>query len=213
MTTGPEELNNKAGKKGRRERKAEETRDRIFRAAIALFAERGLENVTIEQITAQADVGKGTFFNHFPSKEAVLAHFGGIQASRLEQAIAGGEIAGSAREQVCGIIETLASYELTPELARALFISALGYNRFQEVGGDSIWRITGMLEKIIDEGQADGSLRSHGSSDESALFVLGLYFLALLTWCTGFTDKPMPEITRCYADLALKGLAADRDGG
>ena len=50
---------------GRRERRAAETRVRLFRCALALIAERGLANVTVEDITEAADVGKGTFFNYF----------------------------------------------------------------------------------------------------------------------------------------------------
>lgn len=56
----------------RRERKSEETRTRIFQAAMQLFAQHGFPNVTVEQITEAADVGKGTFFNYFPTKEHIL---------------------------------------------------------------------------------------------------------------------------------------------
>ena len=37
------------------------TRERIFRAALKLFAERGVLAVTVEDITEAADVGKGEF--------------------------------------------------------------------------------------------------------------------------------------------------------
>ncbi|HLJ42079.1 MAG TPA: TetR family transcriptional regulator, partial [Candidatus Acidoferrales bacterium] len=53
---------------GRRERRRTETRERIFRAALDLFAERGFMETTVEDITEAADVGKGTFFNYFPTK-------------------------------------------------------------------------------------------------------------------------------------------------
>lgn len=185
-------------------------KERIFLAAIALFAERGFDNVTVEQITERADVGKGTFFNYFPNKEAVLTYFGGTQVERLQEAIDRGEIAGSPREQVSRVIEILASYPgMTRELGRALFISSLNFNRFQEVGASSIWQLEDILGKIIAEGQESGAFRTTGNSDEAALFTLGLYFLALLSWCTGFTEKALPEVARCYVDLALEGLAAD----
>jgi hypothetical protein len=46
----------------RRERRAAETRIKLFRSALALIAERDLANVTVEDITEAADVGKGTIF-------------------------------------------------------------------------------------------------------------------------------------------------------
>jgi AcrR family transcriptional regulator len=57
---------------GRRERKKLQTRKLIVTTAIGLFLEQGYERTTIAQITADADVAKKTFFNHFPSKEDVL---------------------------------------------------------------------------------------------------------------------------------------------
>lgn len=57
----------------RRERKKEETRHRIFHAAIDLFREKGFESTTVDEITERADVAKGTFFNYFHRKDAVLA--------------------------------------------------------------------------------------------------------------------------------------------
>lgn len=73
---------------GRRERHRTETRDRIYRAALQLFAERGYLETTVEDITNAADVGKGTFFNYFPTKEHVLASFGDERITAIQNALA-----------------------------------------------------------------------------------------------------------------------------
>ncbi len=69
----------------RRERRRLETRERIYRAALQIFAERGYLETTVEDITEAADVGKGTFFNYFPTKEHVLATYGEQRVAAIER--------------------------------------------------------------------------------------------------------------------------------
>lgn len=52
-------------------RRKRETRARLLEAALELMAERGVEGVAINEITEAADVGFGSFYNHFKSKEAI----------------------------------------------------------------------------------------------------------------------------------------------
>ena len=59
----------------RRERKKAEQRQRIYETALRLIKAKGFDEVTVEQITEAADVGKGTFFNYFPSKMDVLRSY------------------------------------------------------------------------------------------------------------------------------------------
>lgn len=71
---------------GRRERRRQETRERLFEAAFRLFSEREFDAVTVEAITEAADVGKGTFFNYFANKEAVIGYFFEYKTARLLEA-------------------------------------------------------------------------------------------------------------------------------
>ncbi|HEY7641141.1 MAG TPA: TetR/AcrR family transcriptional regulator [Steroidobacteraceae bacterium] len=54
-------------------RRKRETRQRLLRAAMNLMAEQGVGGVAINEITEAADVGFGSFYNHFASKEAIYA--------------------------------------------------------------------------------------------------------------------------------------------
>lgn len=61
--------------------KGEETRDRIYQAALALFRERGFESATMRDIAAAAGMSLGAAYHYFPSKDAiVLAYYEHISA-------------------------------------------------------------------------------------------------------------------------------------
>nr|WP_273841482.1 FAD-dependent oxidoreductase [Halalkalibacter alkalisediminis] len=48
------------------------TKERIEQAALALFQEKGYSRTTVQEITNAAKVAKGTFFNHFPTKDSIM---------------------------------------------------------------------------------------------------------------------------------------------
>ena len=57
---------------GRRERKKAQTRQALADAALALFLERGFDQVGVKEVADAADVSVTTLFKHFPSKEALV---------------------------------------------------------------------------------------------------------------------------------------------
>ena len=61
--------------KPRRERKKAAVRAHILATAIELFSEHGLDSVTVDQIADAADIGKGTIYNYFSTKEDIVVAF------------------------------------------------------------------------------------------------------------------------------------------
>lgn len=56
----------------RMERKKEATQNRIIDVAVKLFNQHGLDGVTMEKIAETVDIAKGTLYNYFPSKDAII---------------------------------------------------------------------------------------------------------------------------------------------
>jgi TetR/AcrR family transcriptional regulator, cholesterol catabolism regulator len=59
----------------RRQRKKIAIRERIVAKGLELFSRQGIADVTVDQIAEAADVGKGTIYNYFPSKEHIVVAF------------------------------------------------------------------------------------------------------------------------------------------
>jgi lysine 2,3-aminomutase len=67
----------------RRTRRKAATRSGLIAAATRLFSERGIYQVSIDDITASADLGKGTFYKHFSSRDDLLAAVVGLGVDLL----------------------------------------------------------------------------------------------------------------------------------
>jgi AcrR family transcriptional regulator len=87
-----------------RERKKLATRRLLRRAALQLVAERGLANVTVEDIAEAAEVSPRTFFNYFPSKEAVLFSGDPDRAAELREGIATAAPGKPALDALCTVL-------------------------------------------------------------------------------------------------------------
>lgn len=72
---------------GRRERHRRETFERLVKAAREIMFSRGFNDITVQDITDAADVGKGTFFNYFRSKEHVVSRVQEYNRRSVDRAV------------------------------------------------------------------------------------------------------------------------------
>ena len=73
-----------SGVESRIDRKKEETKQKIIAVALNLFRQRGFAITTMEQIAEEVDIAKGTLYNYFPVKEAIVDEY--IKRSFKDQA-------------------------------------------------------------------------------------------------------------------------------
>ena len=77
----------------RRERKKTAVRSRIIATAVELFSRHGMDQVTVEHIADVADLGKGTIYNYFQTKEDIVVAYMVEKESRIQARVA--RISGS----------------------------------------------------------------------------------------------------------------------
>lgn len=73
-----------AEKAGRHGGEVRRTRERILAAAQEVFSQKGFHQATMDEIAERADVGKGTLYRHFPSKENLFHQLVQIRLKELE---------------------------------------------------------------------------------------------------------------------------------
>ncbi|HWR35015.1 MAG TPA: TetR family transcriptional regulator [Clostridia bacterium] len=170
---------------GRRERRRAETRDRLFREAIQLFSERGFNGTTVEDITEAADVGKGTFFNYFPSKEHILTFFADAQRGKVEAAVAlaRASVKTPVRDIGRHLLHELAEQPAhSPDLARSLITSLLSSPAVRDVMLDRLARGRERLAELLAIAKERGELRPDVDALEMARMVQQVFFGTLLLW-------------------------------
>jgi AcrR family transcriptional regulator len=175
---------------GRRQRRAAETRVRLFRCALQLFSERGFPNVTVEDITEAADVGKGTFFNYFASKDHVLGVMAEIQLGKVAEAVT---LAADGKQTIQSVLHHLflrAAEEpgRSPDLARALISSFLASAGVRKIIEHNMQRGRKLIAEVVAAGQQRGEIDPILKKEKVAIQVLQTFMGTVLFW--SLHEKP-----------------------
>lgn len=193
-----------------RDRKKAQARDAIVDAAIALFATRGIDGTSIDDIADAVDMSRATVFNHFPYKEAILVEIG----ARLVAGIAAEAAAHRRRSQrkalhdladaVAGIAErypTVVPYivrEMThPDPTRRAYAAT----RMQ---------YPALYETLLHELGTAGRLRSRARLDLYGRQLVDLTTGALVRVGEDFPVSELRSVLRANVDLFWEGAVKAR---
>ncbi|MBI1987505.1 MAG: TetR/AcrR family transcriptional regulator [Nitrospinae bacterium] len=196
----------------RRERKKQETEERILRAALSLFQLKGFEETTLEEISEKADVSRATLTNYFGTKGALvlgLSRWGAAEVSdtleRRRQQL------GTTQELLQEFFVLLArkaqiypnAFEkITPRLARFPLSSSHGW---QEWGS--------ILVRLLREGQERGEIRKDSDPQELAEVVAAVGFQSILICLRQQPGSSLSELLRRRLELLWKGIQESSDNG
>jgi AcrR family transcriptional regulator len=186
----------------RRERKKQETRWRIYEAAITLFSKRDYDSVKIEDICEEADVSNAAFFHHFSNKASLVRGYLEILKINIRDKIE------SAKNDTSAQKLTLISHEIVKANEDTAHFSAQIFNAI--TSGDAALDmehintgITGTLTKIIREGQDSGEFNKTWQPEVVAASLIGAWAILPLAAKSPFFPKhPYDELMK----VMLTGL-------
>ena len=187
------------------DRRVQRTRQALHKALISLVLERGYEAVTIKDVVTRANVGRSTFYAHYPSKEDLLtAEIEGLRATL-------------AAEQRAALVRQGGVSTRSLGFSRALFEHAQDYRDVYRVlvgeRGASIIiaRMRALFAELVrDELTQLVPRPAQGDIPRSALvqFIVGSLMSILTWWLEGASDLKPVQADAIFRRLTVPAIEA-----
>ncbi|MBN1247151.1 MAG: TetR/AcrR family transcriptional regulator [Anaerolineae bacterium] len=189
---------------------SEERTAQIIEAATALFAGKGFDRATMEDIADQAGINKATIYLYFDSKDALIRAIAeALFAQELADLQAAHDRPGTATERLTAYYEALIAdeAEMLPLMPILYEFYALGLRRedVRAVVADFIGRSSALLEAIIQEGIESGEFRPTDAR-QAARALDALLSGTILHWVYAPEEVDVDAQLRYSVRLALQGL-------
>lgn len=181
----------------RRERRKEETRQRLIEAALSLMQEKPFDQISVEEITERADVAKGTFFNYFPTKEHLLITYLQDMVDEVYDFLESlqPETAESQWEVMRQVMHFIAERDgRSLAITRSMFAACCHSEPLRQMVSSMIQEATQHAMLGFHKGQATGEYRSDVSAEVLAHYAIRLYRICLMEWLMEQNETPLPEL-------------------
>jgi AcrR family transcriptional regulator len=188
-----------------REKKKIETRNKIFEVAGRLFKEKGFENTTVDEITREAGIGKGTFFNYYPAKEELLQDFV-KQKEELVYELVLKELKKSTSiwEKIKNALVLVArSNECDKELTKLFVFEHMRHYGHEERKSQSFKRI---IHDLLEKGVRTGEIIESIDIKRAAENITGIYYTSLMEWLWSESDYSFSEDISIKIDMIFDGI-------
>ncbi len=192
----------------RRERNKQRTRARILSAATAMFAERGVAASGVDDLAAAADVARGTLFNYFPSKSAIVAaildnqsqqYHALIEAQRQKDIPTAGKLSNVFKSAAREIQKAPGFFKLI------MGDAGLSWNG-PGPAADRVTHLLADMRLLLESGIARGDVRADLPAALLAEMTLGTFLTILRSWQFE-TDYDLPTRLAGAARLLSEAMA------
>jgi AcrR family transcriptional regulator len=193
-----------------RSRRREDTRQRLFEAAVELIAEQGFSATTVDDIAERAGVAKGTVYYNFPSKTALfedlLRHGVGLLTADFRAAVAGKPPGAAVSALVRAQLEYIRRYRSFAQLLLSVMwrTNREWQQTLKLLRDEAIGVIADVLQSGVDSGEFAADLDVRLSS--SALFGVGL--VVSLDWLMFQPDRDIDDVESALLAIVRTRVAA-----
>jgi AcrR family transcriptional regulator len=189
-----------------RTRRREDTRQKLFEAAVDLIAERGYGQTTVDDIALRAGVAKGTVYYNFPSKpklfEELLRHGIGLLTAQFRDAVAG-----------------LPPREAVGALIRAELAYIQRYRAFAQLLLSEMWRTNrewqqtlhllreeaiGVIADVLQAGVAAGDFPADLDVRVASSALFGVGLVVAVDWLVFTPDRPIEEVEESLSGIVRR---------
>lgn len=197
---------------GRKQIAAERTRRKIMEASEKLIASRGFDNVTVDEITAEAGVSKGSFYTYFKRKEDVVGeiaheHFETVRArsDELESGVCD-KIAAFLTESMKYIVKS------GVKLAQQWLKCGMEPELTTDVSNKFAYDMR-VVREILEAAVKSGELAPETPAEPIARLVTAEYYGAVACWSlTDGTLDPL-ELLENYCAVQLRPSLREYEAG
>jgi AcrR family transcriptional regulator len=195
-----------------RERKKRATKQAIYNAAVRRFMDHGYDTTTIDDITRDADVSRATFFNYYPTKEAIL-HALAADAFEYARKTFDREFedkSASIRDKLKRSLERFAGIvERNPKYYQTVFLDALRSQAgFVAANRDAANNLMSALTRDLGNAQEQGELDRTLDPAQLAEMLTGIYFHTILNYILGGCVGSVVERIGKASEIFLDGCKA-----
>jgi AcrR family transcriptional regulator len=195
---------------GLREAKKEDKRERILKSAIKLFSEKGFDRTSIADITARANVAKGTFYSFFEKKGDVLLYFVDTEIETSRKEI---QSCLSSKVSIIDQLELVIFTYLKYIFRNKEFTRVLAKERFDTIGTRSNKNellLIKSLSQLIDQAKEKNQINRSVDSRCMADMIFALYTMYVIYWLNGFikSKKECVQRIREVVHLVFEGVGA-----
>jgi AcrR family transcriptional regulator len=174
-------------------------RDRLAEAAFALFAERGYEQTSIDDITERAGLGRTTFFRHYRSKEDVIFPDHDLLLAQIGERLRTSSNSTALVAVSDAVRLVLTHYVEEGDLARRRYALTSGVPVLRDREIASVARYQRLFREFIADWMGDPAEPAPLRAELMAAAVVAAHNHVLRRWLRGESPDPVAEV-----DLALR---------